>query len=87
MHIGQMVDLIREMNYGNCTKSSLGLCEKLWVFYILWIDLWRKKMGVEQKVDLTLLRQIMGILWKVDWVCAKNHGYFIYSELICGEKR
>ena len=42
-------------NYGNCTKSRLGFERKIMgIIYISELILWRKKMGVERKVDLTL---------------------------------
>ena len=42
-------------NYKNCTKSRLGFERKIMgIIYISELILWRKKMGVERKVDLTL---------------------------------
>ena len=39
-------------NYGNCTKSRLGFVRKIMgIIYISELILWRKKMGVERKVD------------------------------------
>ena len=39
-------------NYGKCTKSRLGFVRKIMgIRYISELILWRKKMGVEQKVD------------------------------------
>ena len=53
-------------NYKNCTKSRLGFVWKIMgISYTLnWFV--EKKMDVERKVDLTLWRQIMGIVQKVD---------------------
>ena len=39
-------------NYGKCTKSRLGFVRKIMgIIYISELILWRKKMGVERKVD------------------------------------
>ena len=44
-------------------------------------------MGVERKLDLTLMTNY-GNCTKIEIrICVKNHGYLIYSELIYGGKK